>query len=648
MIGWNFPSNQDGQIKGVSDAGIENFNGTELISLARENCQNSLDAAIDDDNPRVVVEFERYYVSEEQIPGINEYREVLASCKDFWNKSNSEKAKSFLNKATKTVNKEKGFVLRISDYNTTGLADPYGKEDPTGFNFDGWNSLIKIDGGANKGEDKAGAFGIGKSAPFCNSDYRLVFYRTLNVAGERAAQGVSRIMSYPVNTETIRNCFTTGIGYYGCFDGNSPVESIPELDNLNSRNEVGTDVFVYGFNGGNYQNEWENDILLAILDNFLMSIYDNHLIVKLQQKTVDSETLESSIKRLHEKAPGASKSTYGNYLALTRTEGTFEFSKDFHGMGSLKLRILVDPNEKLDKKILVVRKAGMKLFRLGNLSKLVPFTGILELNGKELNSYFRKMETVAHDNWEPGRHSDPKQAKAYYEEIKDWIREIIASLAEHTSEDEIDVKGLGGILQKQEEMQSLAQDAEKESLNNHLGTIEIRKHDYVNSTKGLFFGHGSSGRKDSEMTAGTIGPDGGAAVRKLSGKRHRKSIDKHKGKPDSEGRDIVERKRSGGEDNRSLKSVRIIKQENASYNVSFVVPADVPNGRIEIVTVGENGKSNLLRVKSAEKVSGCDSVSVKGDAIEVVGLKSGEKIRLNVSLAELRDYAMEVNVYANN
>ena len=55
MISWNFPGNQDGQVKGVADAGIENFNGTELSSLARENCQNSLDAALDDSNPDVQV-----------------------------------------------------------------------------------------------------------------------------------------------------------------------------------------------------------------------------------------------------------------------------------------------------------------------------------------------------------------------------------------------------------------------------------------------------------------------------------------------------------------------------------------------------------------------------------------------------------------
>ena len=30
MARWNFPGNQDGQVKGVADAGIENFNGKEM------------------------------------------------------------------------------------------------------------------------------------------------------------------------------------------------------------------------------------------------------------------------------------------------------------------------------------------------------------------------------------------------------------------------------------------------------------------------------------------------------------------------------------------------------------------------------------------------------------------------------------------
>ena len=214
-------------------------------------------------------------------------------------------------------------------------------------------------------------------------------------------------MSYPDGQN-----MTSGVGYYGNPDGNNPVENIIELESLNQRSQTGTDVFVYGFKAN---SNWEDEIITALLENFLMSIYNGQLRVKVQKSEINSKTLGGYMERAHRDYPGPTKGTYGNYLCLTRTEDVKIFSMDFHGMGTLQLRILVDPTEKLDRKVLIVRKAGMKLFRLGNISKLVPFTGILELKGKAINNYFRAMETVAHDNWEPGRHSDTKQAKRYYE-----------------------------------------------------------------------------------------------------------------------------------------------------------------------------------------------------------------------------------------
>ena len=41
---WSFPSNNYGQINGIADSGVETFKGTPIKSLAREICQNSLDA----------------------------------------------------------------------------------------------------------------------------------------------------------------------------------------------------------------------------------------------------------------------------------------------------------------------------------------------------------------------------------------------------------------------------------------------------------------------------------------------------------------------------------------------------------------------------------------------------------------------------
>lgn len=642
MINWNFPGNQDGQVKGIADAGIENFNGTELSSLARENCQNSLDAALDDNNPKVLVEFERYFVHDNQIPGIEEYRKILKECKNFWDASKSEKAKTFLKNAVMQADRESGFMLRISDYNTTGLSDPYIEPgNPFNFSFDGWNALIKIDGGANKGDDKAGAFGIGKSAPFSNSHYRLVFYRTFNHKHERAAQGISRLMSYREGT-----LITSGIGYYGNPDGNNPVESIEELDALNTRTEIGTDVFIYGFKAS---SDWNVEITAALLESFLMSFYNGQLRVKVQDREINAITLKGYMERIHNERPRETKGTYGNYLALTRTEGVYTYTKDFHGMGTLELRILVDPNEKLDRKVLIVRKAGMKLFRLGNISKLVPFTGILELKGKELNSYFRTMETVAHDNWEPGRHSNPKQAKAYYEEIKDWIRFIVAELAEHTSDDEMDVEGLSGVLQREPEtVETGNSDNKRENLNDHLGNIDILERSTRTPLKGFFYGKGKEGSSESTSTKGTLGPTGESGVRILKGKRKRKKLDSYRGIPDSKGKDVVVQKQSGGESNCPLKNVRVIKRSTGTYSINFEIPHDVEYGRIELVTVGENGKSNRIHIKDVKSSDGCKITKLNGDFIETVGMSSYEKIKITVVLADSHDYAMGVNVYEHN
>lgn len=158
-IEWKFPHNGFGQVRGVSDAGIETFTGTEIQSLAREICQNSLDAAVEGSNATIKVDFEQYRIPSSDIPGYEQYASKIQKAYDYWSKKNSEKTIKVLTKALNAIKKPNTVVLRISDFNTTGLSHPY--EDSA----EGWNALTKLDGGATKTGDKAGAFGIGKNAP---------------------------------------------------------------------------------------------------------------------------------------------------------------------------------------------------------------------------------------------------------------------------------------------------------------------------------------------------------------------------------------------------------------------------------------------------------------------------------------------------
>ena len=511
---WNFPHNGYGQVRGVSDAGIETFTGTEIQSLAREICQNSLDAAVEGSNATVRVDFEQYRIPSSGIPGYEQYASKIKKAYDYWSKKNSEKTIKVLTKALNSINKPNANVLRISDFNTTGLSHPYEDSD------EGWNALTKLDGGATKTGDKAGAFGIGKNAPFTNSDYRLVFYRTLNEANETAAQGMSRFISFPEDLSDSMNTMTTGIGYYGNPQGNLPVDSIRELEQLYKRSEMGTDVFVYGFNAG---AEWDKDVINEVLENFLMAIHKDLLSVAVAGKKIDSSTLSRYLGVYNAKI----KNAYWYYQVLIRPE-TKVFTRDFHGLGTLKLSVLVDPSEKLNRKILITRSSGMKLFALGNMSRIISFSGILEMEGKKLNEFFREMETPAHDKWLPSRHStNAPLAKEYNNELKDWIRECIQTLGEHSSDDEIEVAGLAGVLQKESDKTTQrGDDSNKESLQDTIGSITIQPRMSKTKPKGLFYGSEGNGKSKNSDTEGTIGADGGdPTTRNLGGTRHRSKKD---------------------------------------------------------------------------------------------------------------------------
>jgi len=69
-IKWNFPANGDGQMRGWNEAGIQTFTGNKTAALAREICQNSLDASVGEE--AVVVTFSRRTILTKNIPGYEE------------------------------------------------------------------------------------------------------------------------------------------------------------------------------------------------------------------------------------------------------------------------------------------------------------------------------------------------------------------------------------------------------------------------------------------------------------------------------------------------------------------------------------------------------------------------------------------------
>ena len=625
MSGWNFPSNGGGQVRGIADAGISTFTGKKISSLAREICQNSLDAAIDE-NSAVTVEFCLHEIYTSEMPACDEYKEILRKCRDYW--KHIDKARDFFDAAICQLNRPKISVLRISDFNTTGLAEPF---NPHAQN--GWNTLTKIDGGATKTGDSAGSFGIGKNAPFTNSYLQLVFYRTLNSDGESAAQGMARLVSFRIDSNKV----AAGVGYYGEMQGNMPVKKIPELDKLYRRDKTGTDIFVYGFNG---DETWAESLFNALHESFLVAIYRDKLRVKIQKYLVNKETLGNAIRK-HE------ESVANNYLKVLTGDGNIKiFERDFHGMGTVRLRVLHDQKLNLNRKVLIVRKSGMKLFELDRFSRGISFTAILELEGRRLNIFFREMETPSHDSWEPSRYEkNPKLAQEYFTELKRWIRDKISNLGTENFSDEVNVEGLSRMLDFDDAAIDGGNSTQIETLDrpapqkNSLQKLEP----VIDKPKNTSTTTGGNDNTKTQRVKGTVTDDGtNPAKRTLGGDRKRKTRENHTGEENPDGRDTILKPVGKSV---ACDKVRVMKIGDKKYRLIVKVPKPIFGGRIEIFAVGENDKGKKLSVTQAHAETSNIQLLTVGDNIKFLSLLGGVEARINFELSDAKNYALGVVVY---
>ena len=202
MIGWIFPILDGGNEQGFNNSGIETFNGSEMYdNLAREICQNSLDAKDEDTEEPVIVKFTTEDIEISSNEAVSGLLDIVGKCEEYWKGREDDKLRHFFGTVKKIKESNSVSILRIADYNTKGLeGSKAGKNEKSP-----WRGLTHSDGVSYKNEDSGGSYGIGKNAPFVCSQIRTVFYNTYAKDGEKAFQGIARLMTHynDNNEETI-------------------------------------------------------------------------------------------------------------------------------------------------------------------------------------------------------------------------------------------------------------------------------------------------------------------------------------------------------------------------------------------------------------------------------------------------------------
>lgn len=624
MESWSFPSKNHGEIEGYANPGMEMFKGNPLQALTREICQNSLDAAEGDKT--VEVEFKKYDMSLSKFPGMYEMEKIIYRCIEFWKDNVNRKTQVFLDNALSTLNEGHFCVLRVSDYNTTGLPGAYA----TGKEITPWVKLVKGNAISTKDGDSAGSYGIGKAAAFVNSAFQTVFYRTMATNGEEAAQGVARLMSFEDSDSTDDDPIRRAVGYYGNPDNNMPVKHITLLDSIARRSVPGTDLFIPGFTGVTADGKWVIQMICEILDNFLMSVYNGKLVVRIQDKVVDKDSLRYLVAQNEKNAKDA---YFFNKILLDLNGKTKEDTMDFHGMGRLKLRLLYETG--LNKKILVVRKSGMKISEIPGLPKSVSYTGILELEGYNLNVFFREMENPQHNRWEPNRHPKAELAKQYKYEVEEWVKSKINEHIDEMAEEEIDMDT--GNLFSASRTPSVDEFSDKQLEENIVDSVKSIDIALVEKKTSTIRKSGSNG---NNREAGRVDAFGRfSAIRSHDGKKGIKP-GKPGGEAEKDGKDQV--KKGTRIINAKARSIATV---DGRYKIILEAASDVENGRVEVISSGENGKGALIHVQNAATTT--RQLVIRDGKIEIGDMKQGEKIEVSFDIADSKRYALGVKLYGN-
>lgn len=629
MTKWNFASNNYGQIFGIADSGVETFNGTPIKSLAREICQNSIDANLKNDKP-TRIEFVPFEIKTEDIPGFSDLEDAFRRAQEFWNRQKSRKAKEFFNSAIQTSKKQKIMCLRISDFNTTGLT---GSKDE--YNSP-WCNLTKSTGASDKSSSNGGSFGIGKFAPYACSLFRTVFYSSADNEGVCAYQGVARLTSF----KDKNNDITQGIGFYGN-DKNTPVFEQISLDPAYRRdlNNSGTDIFIIGFNG---ESEWQQKMVASILDGFLYAIFTGHLIVNVDGTEVSKDTLPDLMISHKQYFEEYADEYYTSLISDEKLSRIFvKDITDKEMRGTLTLRLMIMPG--MHRRVAMVRQTGMKIKNKGNINGIIPFAGLLYIEGDELNGYLRDLENPQHLEWEIERANNKSQARALLSSFTKFIKESLDEMKNDDSEEALD-PSVGEFLSAEQENDKKEND-KAETLTDTVNTIEVRQaprypkpSEVATSEEGITEVDAPNGEISAEDVPGNGGRNGdsiggsgvgggGSGVGTGSGDKpieHRITLS------------VI-----------APAKTRIVcaDKENGKYVVTFVPTVSATNGIIDLFMSAES--QNYPAHIAAVFCEGQPSIVFKDNRISGLSFEENVVVKLNVQL-DYYDYcSMEVKAYGN-
>ena len=639
MAEWRFPSNLNGDINGINDSGIETFADDSYYSLVRETIQNSLDVHNPNSAEPVIVEFKEFSIPRESLPGIESLTDAIHNCLE--SNIDEKDAKRFFENAETAIKKEELSVLKVSDYNTRGLegSDTCGKGTA-------WSRLIKENGSSNKEDTSGGSKGIGKNATYACSSIRTVLYSSLDIYGLKSSFGVAKLISFKLP----ENTYSQGKGYFSEDETFTAIHDTLNLDAV-ERTEPGTDIYIIC---NSPDTSLHNKIKQSVLLDFFISIYEEKLIVKIQDEVISKETLDKYISQINDLDEDKKSSLLTYYHVLTGNDpeiikinlNSEDYGKEYGFEDNDCILWLYAGKENLNRRVLMTREAGMRLFEQDHISGSINFTGILQITGKKMNKVFKEMEVPSHDAWKPKRNNNPGFYEDIYGGLRDYIRAKVKEKFGVSSVNSIDAFGVEDFLPDSENIDN-GKELEGKHLtpNTKLGEQKRMKPSKKRTTikeqisfdeKTDTYGNGGGGQNPGKDSPNTENPISNPGTQ--SGPDPTESpIAKEDGKNTKDSYKQVETNGS---------RLMCIDAEKGIYRYSFTVPNNAKKGKLEFYLSGEQSEFPLSII-SAKDLSDKDSFITcdKDGKIIMEDIKKGSRHQLEIQVNFDACCMMEVSYY---
>lgn len=610
MIGWRFPILDGGNEQGFNNSGIETFNGSEMYdNLAREICQNSLDAKDDEVNGPVIVKFttEDIEISDNEV--VTGLLDVVEKCEDYWRGREDDKLHHFFATVKKIKESNTVSILRIADYNTRGLEGSKASRNEKS----PWRGLTHSDGVSYKNEDSGGSYGIGKNAPFVCSQIRTVFYNTYAKDGEKAFQGITRLMTHYND----RNEETIGTGHFLNSDKKGPIFENDKcaFRDMYKRDEYGTDVIVVGFDK---TGKWQDAIEKAIVTNFFVAIYEKKLIVHVDNRIIDDKSLQA----IFEKHVVTDEKRVRKYKELFEARTSEDhIVKNGSIMEENDVELFVRLNENYDRNVVELRNTGMVIRTRGkNVPK--PYAAVMIVRGKELNKLLKAMEPPKHDKWDPDiiiSDAERKKGEKYRRDLIRWTNVMLDEICKSGSAEEIDPDGMSQFLPDEFDEGTKKDEKKSEAVDNKIKIEKV-------ITKNITHTNIKTAGQNEYGTA-----DNGSVNNSTSGG---KNGTKTTGAGTSSGGDKVGIPQNGSKTiNRPVILRQRIYQEKGStdtYKAAIMPEDDRDNVFLSVTALGDDRKQEDLNIVEYE-IAGIKYKADKGK-IGPISLKANTMKHINIKL----------------